>query len=67
MRLLLSTLPTKPPPGQNSVPSASITTVPNDEDQLVQVTYTNKSKSDIKPEGMSVRELITKVRKMKKQ
>lgn len=67
MRLLLASMPTKPPPGQTSVPTASISTVSNTEDQIVQVIYADKSKADIKPETMSVQELITKVRENEKE
>jgi len=62
MKLILSTLPTKPPVGQNSFPKTSISTIPNEKDQKVSITYSDKKSVDVMPDGLNVRDLIRKVR-----
>lgn len=62
MRLLLSTLPTKPPAGATAFPAVSLRTLSDEKAQKVSVTYSNKQKADVNPEGLSLRDLIRKVR-----
>jgi len=61
LRLLLSSMPFKPPAGQQAVPLTSLTTVAEETEQGVDVTYSDKKMQKFKADNTTVSDLIRKV------
>lgn len=61
LRLLLSSMPFKPPKGQQTVPLTSLTTVAEEAEQGIDVTYSDKQTQKFKADDTNVSDLIRKV------
>lgn len=61
LRLLLSSMPFKPPKGQQAIPQTSLITVSDEVDQGIEVTYSDKNKQKFNADRTNVSDLIRKV------